>query len=257
MLNKSFFKKIFHNSFRIVYRGRNFDITYHGKKITVFEKNYASYINKPIPLRLIDGSYEKQEIKSIKKFLTKEMTVLELGGSLGVTSVIINSILDKKTNHIVCEGNPELIENLAYNKNQNDCEFQIVNQPVSSLEKKVSFFFNNISLGGSIFNKHHKYKDNLHGEYKKTVMNTITPMLLEKQFDLNFDCLICDIEGEEFNLLLDLYYYFKEFKLMIVEFHFDDESNYQKLEKLKNNYSDNFDFIQINQTNQVFVKKHL
>ena len=44
---------------------------------------------------------------------------------------------------------------------------------------------------------------------------------------------------------------------MIVEFHFDDESNYRKLEKLKNNYGDYFDFIQINQTNLVFVKKHL
>lgn len=257
MLNKSFFKKIFHNFFRIVYRGKNFNITYHGKKITVFEKNYTSYINKPIPLRLIDGSYEKLEIKSIKKFLTKEMTVLELGGSLGVTSVIINSILDKKTNHVVCEGNPELIENLEYNKNQNNCEFKIVNQPVSSLEKKVTFFFNNISLGGSIFNKQQNYEDHLHGVYKKIVMDTITPIKLAKQFNLNFDCLICDIEGEEFNLLLDLYDYFKEFKLMIIEFHFDEETNYQKLEKLKNKYSDYFDFIPLNQTNLVFVKKHI
>lgn len=72
--------KIFHYSFSIVYGRKRFDITFHNKKISVFSENYFSYINKPIPLRLIDGSYEKEEIKSIKKFLTKEMKVLELGG---------------------------------------------------------------------------------------------------------------------------------------------------------------------------------
>ena len=250
--------KILHYSFRIVYSGKKFNITFHGKKITVFSKNYTSYINKPIPLRLIDGSYEKGEIKSIKKFLTKEMTVLELGGSLGVTSVIINSFLNNKKKHIVCEANPKLIKNLEYNKDQNNCEFKIVNQPVSSLEKKVTFHFNDISLGGSIYNKKYnkKYKDNLHGVYKKIVINTITPEKLEKQFKLNFDCLICDIEGEEFNLLLDLFEYFKDFKLMIVEFHFDEESNYQKIKKIKNNYSDYFNIIKINHNNLVFIRKY-
>lgn len=64
--------------------------------------------------------------------------------------------------------------------------------------------------------------------------------------------MICDIEGEEFNLLLNLFEYFKEFKLMIIEFHFDEESNYQKFEEVKSLYSNHFDILQINQNNLVF-----
>lgn len=248
--------KFSHWLFLIIMSGKNFNLVFKGKKITVVKQNYFRYKNKPLWFRLFDRTYERQEIKSILKFLDKEMTVLELGGSIGVTSVIINSLLAENHKHVVCEANPNLIENLELNKINNKCNFVIENKPISSKETKVKFNFNDISLGGSILDKSLKYQENNHGAYKNILITTTTPKEIEEKFNLKFDCLICDIEGEEFNLLIDLIDYFKNFKLMIVEFHFDEKINYSKLENIKKNYDPFFNISHINNNNVVFLKKN-
>lgn len=224
------------------------------KIIIVFYDNYKNYINKPITLRLADKSYEKQEINSIQNYLGNDMSVLELGGSLGVTSVIINSMLNNKQNHIVCEANPNLIENLDYNRQINECKFTIINKPCSSNVKKVEFNYNNISLGGSIYDKSHKYKDDKHGIYKSVETFTTTPIIIEEKHDIKFNCLICDIEGEEYNLLIDMKEYFENYQLMIVEYHINKAGDKEKIENITNYYSYNFNVCRITPVNIVYYK---
>ena len=250
----SFLYFIFHKVFLILKRKHNFNVNKHSHKFTLFYINYKYYKNKPFWLRVLDGSYEKQEIKAIKKYLKPNMKVLEVGGSLGITSVIANSILKNSDKHFVLEANPKLIENLKFNKSQNKSKFTIINKPISSLEKEVIFNFNDISLGGSINNKNQKYNEIKHGKYNNLKTKTLTPNLIEEIYDIQFDCLICDIEGEEYNLLLDLVNYFKKYRLMIIEFHFDLETDFLKFEKVKQIYDGSFKIIEISYNNLVFLK---
>lgn len=260
-LKLNYFKKnifnifyfMLHKIFLIFINEKNFNLNRHGFKFTVFYKNYKCYNNKPFWLRIFDKTYEKQEIIAIKKYVNSDMRILEVGGSLGLTSVIANSKLKDQKKHIVLEANPNLIENLSFNKSQNNSKFTVVNAPISSSEKNVTFNFNNISLGGSINNKLHKYEELKHGQYNTLKTKTITPKIIEEKYNLQFDCLICDIEGEEYNLLLNLKDYFKSFKLMIVEFHFDLESDQSNFEKLKKMYSKYFQLIEISHNNFVFL----
>lgn len=253
---KSFYFFIIHGIFLIIKNKSDFKIKFKGNLIVVFYDNYVKYINKPVWIRLLDNTYEEQEIKSIKKYLKRDMNVLELGGSLGVTSVIINSILKNKKNHIVCEANPNLLENLEFNRKLNNSKFDIINKPVSNEEKVVSFNYNQISLGGSIFDKSSKYMDDRHGQYNCIKTKTISPLQIEKKNKIVFDCLICDIEGEEYNLLLNLLDYFNSFKLMIVEFHYDDNSSQENFKKIKQVYSKNFTLKIINHNNIIFLNKN-
>jgi len=139
----------------------------------------------------------------------------------------------------------------------NNSKFEIINKPVSNQEREVFFNYNHISLGGSIYDKSEKYRDDKHGIYNNIKTKTVSPLQIEKQFKLGFDCLICDIEGEEYNLLLKLSEYFKKFKLMIVEFHFDDILSLKNLEKIKQVYSKKFTIEMINSNNIVFINKNI
>ena len=247
-----FFYFIIHKIFLILKKEKNFNLSRHGFKFTVFYQNYKYYNNKPFWLRIFDKTYEKQEIKAIKKYVKPDMKILEVGGSLGITSVIANSILKDPKKHFVLEANPNLIENLTFNKSQNNSKFTVVNAPISSSEKNITFNFNNISLGGSINNKLHKYEEFKHGKYNNLKTKTLTPKIIEEKYNLQFDCLICDIEGEEYNLLLNLADYFKNYRLMIVEFHFDLKSDLPNFKKLKKMYSQYFQIIEISHNNLVF-----
>lgn len=242
-----------HKIFLIIKREKNFNCNRYGFKFTIFYENYKYYNNKPFWLRIFDNTYEKQEIIAIKKYVKPDMKILEVGGSLGITSVIANSILEIPQKHIVLEANPNLIENLTFNKSQNNSKFTIVNAPVSFSEKYITFNFNNISLGGSINNKLHKYEELKHGKYNNLKTKTLTPKIIEEKYNLQFDCLICDIEGEEYNLLLNLIDYFKNYRLMIVEFHFDLKSDLPNFEKLKYTYIKYFQIIEISHNNFVFL----
>lgn len=247
---------IIHSVFLLITGKNDFKIKFQGFPIVIFHSNYFKYINKPVWIRLLDNSYEKQEIIAIKKYVKSGMKVLELGGSLGITSVLINSILEDRKNHFVCEANPNLLDNLKFNRKLNNSQFEIINKPVSNQEREVCFNYNHISLGGSIFDKSEKYRDDKHGIYNNIKTKTVSPLQIEKQFKVGFDCLICDIEGEEYNLLLKLSEYFKKFKLMIVEFHFDDNLSKENLEEVKQVYSKNFKLELINHNNIVFINKN-
>ena len=248
ILNFIFMKILNKNDFRI---------NFSNQKIIVLRENLMSFKNKPIWLRLKDNTYEKEEILSILKYLKKDMKVLELGGSIGVTSVLINSILINKEFHIVCEPNPLVLTNLKLNRQLNNSKFIIINKPVSSKEVKKYFHYNNLSLSGSLLKLDENYEESRHGKFRTVNTKTLTPKIIEKKYGIEFDCLVCDIEGEEYVLLKEQNTYFQNFKILIIEFHFNFSNSAILFEEIKNIYSDKFKFKMISYNNYVLINKSL
>tara|TARA_R110000772_G_scaffold254182_2_gene370075 strand:- start:2790 stop:3485 length:696 start_codon:yes stop_codon:yes gene_type:complete len=186
--------------------------------IQISEKNYIHQKNTPTDIRIKEGIYEKEEISLIKKSVTPNSKVLDLGASIGITSCVINRILENKSKMVVVEANPNLIDDLKNNRNINSLDFSIEHGAISYNKRKVRFNFNGLSLSGSIFKKSWLIGDKW-GKYKNIELTTMTPMDLELKYNIKFDFLSCDIEGEEYVLLNELYDYFSNYKAMVVEFH--------------------------------------
>ena len=152
--------------------------------------------------------YENNERSLIRKHLDSNSNVLELGGCVGVVSNVINDILNNKSNHIVLEANPNLIQFLTHNKKINKAQFKIENLILS--KKKESWFYISKNILSSS-----SYKDNPFLNQKK--VKCLTYEQIQNKHSISFDTLIMDIEGAEYEVLKSINY--KKIKLIIVEFH--------------------------------------
>jgi FkbM family methyltransferase len=192
--------------------------TYQGVLIEISEQNLKYQRNESVQSRLKTNKYEKEEITFLKKHISKDAKFLDLGGSLGVLSCVIANMLDDHSSMTVVEANPNLIDDLTNNRDINDFNFNIVHAAVSSDNREVDFNFDGHNLAGSIARKKHLESDKW-GGYNRKKMKTITPIDIENLVKTKFDHLSCDIEGEELRLLPEMVDYFKNYKLMVVEFH--------------------------------------
>jgi len=214
------------------------EFNYHGVKIQIPEKNYTFQKNVPTYDRLSNGSYEKEEIILMEKIINEDSIVLDLGASIGVLSCVINNLMVDKSKMVSVEANPDLYDTLENNRDINNLEFSIFNGAGSSTNKEVEFNFNGLSLSGSLMRKDWLESDEW-GEYKSIKMETVTPIDLEEKYNMKFNTLSCDIEGEEHTLLSDLFDYFSEYKYLVVEFHQWAEKDIT-MKDIENLYSEKF-----------------
>lgn len=75
--------------------------------------------------KLVFGKYELPE-RILLKYIEPSDSVLELGGSIGVVSNVMNQLLDDKTNHVVVEPNPLAIFYSELNRNKNKSGYNLV-----------------------------------------------------------------------------------------------------------------------------------
>lgn len=103
----------------VMKNGWQFD--FHGVQVSLPEN-----IDLAIHNALIQGKYEVEEAELISRYLPKNKPVLELGGSLGVVSSLIGSLLEETVLHVIVEANPALIEvcskNVARSSSQVFCK---------------------------------------------------------------------------------------------------------------------------------------
>lgn len=155
--------------------------------------------------------YEKNEIWMVENFLVRELPVVELGGSIGVVSCVINKLLSYPQKHIVVEANPYLIPLLRSNKNRNKCQFKIVTGAIGYGSQVLTLHVStrSPSLG------------NCFVEYDKQVqVKTVSLRKLLDENDLQNICLVSDIEGAEDGLLnSEMEVITKHVKLLIFESH--------------------------------------
>jgi len=149
--------------------------------------------------RMIKNLYEIQEISLIEEIPNLENSViLELGGCLGVVSVVSNSNLNNKENHVVVEANPKLMKYLEYNKKINNCSFKIENAMISSTSDGVFYSFDKIVAGSA-----HRTDDQERNKTKH-IVDVMSYDDLEKKHNLKFDVIILDIEGGELEFLKEI-----------------------------------------------------
>jgi len=82
-----------------------------------------------IPVRY--DRYEVCERNQAKRYIRPNDCVLELGARYGGVSVVINKILNDKTNQVSVEPDKKVWSALERNRDANDCHFEIIKGTIS------------------------------------------------------------------------------------------------------------------------------
>ena len=142
------------------------------------------------------------------KHITPDSVVLELGGSIGRNSCVINSILDTKTNHVVVEPSKKELSILQQNRDSNNFEFFIENSAIS----KVPLYSLNWQT----------YPTQIPGSVE---VNTIGYNGVLEKYKLKFNTLVIDNEGHFVGMLKDFPTILDGINLLIIEHDFNTEDD--------------------------------
>lgn len=133
--------------------------------------------------------YERKEISAIKKYLNKELDIIELGSSIGMVSMALGSLIAGRKNKIISvEANPRLLHNLRNSANLNAYKIEFVNAAICYTDDEVKFDIDNKNLGSKITD----------AESNTTVVVESTTLgKLFHRYHIAPYALVCDIEGAE------------------------------------------------------------
>ena len=186
----------------------------NGIKLDITEaiKYNSEDFKKIILTRLENNEWEKEESK-IVNYLSDDSIILELGGCIGYLSCLMNKVINNE--HFVLEANPKLISTLNKNKKINGCDFKIINSVLIEDEniKTVKFNIDNRSILGSSIEELPKGR-----LLEEVILHTITIDQIERNNNINFNVLVCDIEGSEYDLFDKLLKKREHISLVIDEF---------------------------------------
>ena len=142
------------------------------------------------------------------KHITPDCIVLELGGSIGRNSCIINSILDTKTNHVVVEPSKIELSILQQNRDSNNFEFFIENSAISKVPLySLSWYTYPTQIPDSV------------------EVNTIGYNDVLEKYKLKFNTLVIDNEGHFVGMIKDFPTILDGIKLLIIEHDFNTEDD--------------------------------
>ena len=166
----------------------------------------------------IQEKYEFREKQLVEKYLNQDDIVLELGGCIGVVSLLINKILKNKLNHIVLEIDKINLKFLELNRQNNNAKFKIIHG-VLSMQDKLYYKKSHSFWGGKISKKENS-----------NPIKSYSLKELELKSNLKFNTLVMDIEGGEVEVINDLD--LNQFKKILFEIHFErKDSNYIVIEE--------------------------
>jgi len=139
--------------------------------------------------------------------------VLELGGSIGRNSCVINSILEDKTKHLVIEPSVSESQRLALNRSNTKCGFHIVTSAVSNVP---------LFLKGW-----HTFEKPVPDSIK---VNTVTYPELQSKYNMNFNVLVIDNEGNFVKMMKAFDTILDNIRMVIIEHDFNslDDLNFFK-----------------------------
>lgn len=150
--------------------------------------------------------WEKEEIVLSKKYIKKSDNILEIGGCIGGLSVFMNSLLRKKSKHLVIEPNVKLEKTLELNRELNNASYEIKCCLIDDPETNTGeFYINDFILGSS---KEMKTKELIH-----------VPVYPLSDFSDDYNVLVIDIEGGEYDFFDSYYDEILKFDKILIEFH--------------------------------------
>ncbi|MBK0382056.1 FkbM family methyltransferase [Pedobacter sp. SD-b] len=206
----------------------------------------GSKASKPISL-IFWGLYEREDIYFIKNHLPKNIPVIELGASLGVTTTQICKKVGTKTKVVSVEANPNLFSSLLETKEKNKLyNLEIISAAIDySGNSEISFSVNESTLSSS------KSASDLN-----TTVSTIQLSKIIKDNHFSEYSLVCDIEGAEIELLLceknkDVVSACKTIIIELHTTHFEDKT-YQ-IKELSNMFKQKFSMEIVAQKGTTFV----
>jgi FkbM family methyltransferase len=189
----------------ILLRGRNKVVSLDGCQFPL-----RGLPDTSMKLELLTGGYEQPERNAARQYIRPEWPVVELGGCFGVVACITNKRLQDPQAHVVLEANPLVIPYLTSNRESNHCSFKIVNRALAYDADSVTFSPGLDFWGNSV---HH-----MDGRIPVTVRATqLSEILREEKFE-RF-ALICDIEGQEYELVMREADALRNAELIIMEVH--------------------------------------
>ena len=162
-------------------------------------------------LKFVDKKLLKQEIPEqlmAFKHLRKDDVVLELGGSIGRNTCVISSILNDSRNLVTIEPNVNEIINLKKNRDLNNFKFHIERNVLS---KQPLYSLN-----------WYTYIDKRPNSVK---VNNITWPQLKAKYDLDFNVLIVDNEGNFVSTIKDYPNILNGIRMIIIEHDFNSNED--------------------------------
>ena len=156
---------------------------------------------------------ESTEVKQAKQYIKPDDRVLELGARFGGVAVTTNKILKDKDQHYVVECDPSVWDTLDFNKNNNNCSFNIIKGTISRKKQGIS---------GKSWATHTVQDE------ESNIPNYPLPLV-------DFNVLIADCEG-----FIEQFYdenkeFFKGLRLILLEKDRPNHCNYDRIfEEFKN-----------------------
>lgn len=134
--------------------------------------------------------YEIEERRAVARVLDPELPVVEFGGSIGVVACITNRRLRHPGQHVVVEANGDLIPLLEQNRRRNRARFTVLHKAVAYGTPDVLFHLDDFLSG------------RVQGAPGRAVrVPTVSLREIVDEFGFARCTLICDIEGEEIELV--------------------------------------------------------
>ena len=159
----------------------------------------------------------------VVRYLRGQEKVLEIGGNIGRTSLVIASILENSNNLVTLESDENISKKLSVNRYLNNMKFHIES---SALSKR--------KLIQKIWET--KPSEILEPNFKW--VNTITLEQLKTKYNIKFDTLVLDCEGAFYYILMDMPEILDNINLIIMEndYHVLEQKKYIDNILTKNNF---------------------
>jgi len=175
--------------------------------------NDDKLLNADLKNRLKKSVWEKDEAESAK-YIDPNSSVLELGGCLGIVSLLVNKKLNNPHKHIVLEPNPRLIPFMETIKADNDGQYEIVNAFLSTSEETRDFSLHpNHIMGGQLGKR---------SGFETIQCKGVTMSALEEKYNTTFNTIIMDIEHGEYDLFTKGFFNkesIKNINFLMIELH--------------------------------------
>lgn len=151
---------------------------------------------------------ELPEQLMIVKHLCPNDIVLELGGSIGRASCVINSLLENKKHHVVIEPSKIESEKLKINRDLNSLEFSIETAAISKHKLYSKGWYT--------------YKSKINGSVE---VDIISFNELKEKYNLNYNVLVIDNEGHFVDNLREFPDILENIRKLQIEHDFNSEED--------------------------------
>jgi FkbM family methyltransferase len=162
-------------------------------------------------LELLLGNYEQPERSAARRYVKPEWPVVELGGCIGVVACITNKLLSTPGRHVVVEANPCVVPQLEANRAANQCSFSVLNKAIAYDVTSIRLTPSPDFWGTSLYARGDSQQD-------YDVPATQLSRIVEDARFENF-ALICDIEGQEYELVRNELETLRRAEVIIMEVH--------------------------------------